>query len=57
MASLRLSILLLSVTALAQQRLDIDEAAGRTLKEFQVPGIAVGVVADGRVVLRRLMAS
>ena len=53
MASLRLSILLLSVTALAQQRLDIDAVAGRTLKEFQVPGIAVGVVADGRVVLAK----
>jgi len=32
---------------------DIDSLATRTLKEFSVPGMAIGVVKDGRVVLAK----
>jgi CubicO group peptidase (beta-lactamase class C family) len=32
---------------------DIDRLATRTLKEFSVPGIAIGVIKDGRVVLAK----
>src|SRR3569833_2390105 len=32
---------------------DIDRLATRTLKEFSVPGLAIGIVKDGRVVLAK----
>jgi CubicO group peptidase (beta-lactamase class C family) len=32
---------------------DIDRLATRTLREFSVPGIAIGVIKDGRVVLAK----
>ncbi len=32
---------------------DIDEYAGRVLKEFDVPGMAVAVVKDGKVILAK----
>ena len=39
----------------AQQSLpaDLDEYVARTLKEFNVPGLAIAVVKDGRVVIAR----
>ncbi len=42
-------ILLMGVAAFAQP--EIDDAAARTLKQFNVPGIAVGVIQDGKVLL------
>jgi CubicO group peptidase (beta-lactamase class C family) len=32
---------------------DIDEYAARVLKEFDVPGMAVAVVKDGKVILAK----
>jgi CubicO group peptidase (beta-lactamase class C family) len=32
---------------------DIDRLAARTMKEFSVPGLAVGIVKDGRLVLAK----
>src|SRR4051795_10360365 len=32
---------------------DIDRLATRTLKEFSVPGMAIGVIKDGRIVLAK----
>src|SRR5215510_3716640 len=32
---------------------DLDEFAGRVLKEFEVPGLAVAIVKDGKVVLAK----
>jgi CubicO group peptidase (beta-lactamase class C family) len=39
--------------AAAPTTADIDRLATRTLKEFSVPGIAVGIIKDGKVVLAK----
>jgi CubicO group peptidase (beta-lactamase class C family) len=41
-------VIVLAATALAQSNL--DDTVNRTLKEFDVPGIAVGVIQDGKVI-------
>jgi CubicO group peptidase (beta-lactamase class C family) len=55
---LLLLLLLLFVSAIhtfAQNALpaDVDDHAARILKEFEVPGMAVAVVKDGRVVMAK----
>src|SRR5882757_1508130 len=42
-----------SVAHAAPSTADIDRLATRTLKEFSVPGLAVGIVKDGKVVLAK----
>lgn len=55
MRSLRIVFLLLFVSlgAHAQLPLDVDDVANRALKAFEVPGIAVGIVKDGKVVMAK----
>lgn len=42
-----------SVANAAPTTADIDRLATRTLKEFAVPGLAIGIVKDGKVVLAK----
>src|ERR1044072_1943694 len=42
-----------SVHAAAPTPADIDRLATRTLKQFSVPGSAIGIVKDGRVILAK----
>src|SRR3569833_2286720 len=46
-------ILGLPVAHAAQTTADIDRLAARALKEFSVPGLAIGVLKDGHVVLAK----
>src|SRR5215467_7365552 len=32
---------------------DLDAYAGRVLKEFQVPGLSIGIVKDGKIVVTK----
>lgn len=52
LAILALALAFSSVHA-APTTADIDRLAARTLKEFSVPGIAIGIIKDGRVVLAK----
>ena len=48
-------VLLSSVPTLAQSEApqDLDAFAARTLKEFEVPGLAIAIVKDGKVILTK----
>jgi CubicO group peptidase (beta-lactamase class C family) len=52
---LLLLLLVSAIHTVAQNALpaDVDDYAARILKEFEVPGMAVAVVKDGRVVMAR----
>jgi CubicO group peptidase (beta-lactamase class C family) len=54
-AVILLLLVALSVTAPAQSAppKDLDDYVARVMKEFEVPGIAVGIVKDGQVVLTK----
>ena len=47
------SVACASLASAAPTAADIDRLATRTLKEFSVPGLAIGVVKDGKVVLAK----
>jgi len=49
----RAAALLLVAAALCAAQEGVDKVAERVLKEFEVPGIAVAVVKDGKVVLSK----
>ena len=46
----RILLFLLAASVVFAQPADLDSWVNRTLKEFEVPGIAVGIVKDGKVV-------
>ncbi len=51
-----LTLLLLSIATVAQQvaaPADLDQWVARAMKEFDVPGISVAIVKDGKVVLTK----
>ena len=49
-----LALFLLGLTASAQiSNQEVDELVNRTIKAFDVPGIAVAIVKDGKVVLAK----
>ena len=57
LASLLAALSILSAqsrtTAQTEAPADLDSYAARVLKEFEVPGLAIAVVKDGRVVLAK----
>jgi CubicO group peptidase (beta-lactamase class C family) len=55
LSPLLLLLIVSTAHAVAQNALpaDVDDYAARILKEFEVPGMAVAVVKDGRVVMAR----
>lgn len=50
MSALRIVSTLLLAAPLAWGQANLDDTVQRTLKEFNVPGIAVGVIKDGKVI-------
>lgn len=49
-----LSVLLIAATSFAQiSEQQVDDIVARTMKTFEVPGMAVGIVKDGKVVLAK----
>jgi CubicO group peptidase (beta-lactamase class C family) len=48
-----LSILCLHTSSAQISETELDDLVGRTLKTFEVPGIAVGIIKDGKLVLAK----